>query len=115
MYYNTFVYNIQPATKEQRELLFSKMKDAGYEFNFEKKELKKFHVIDEGKDEMDYCFTKMMNGEKVSSAWTEEDEKNWCGIMDEIEANKSNAPDYDIETYDGFLSWIENIKQRIKQ
>lgn len=30
-----------PATKEQRDLLFQKMKDAGYEFNFEKKELKR--------------------------------------------------------------------------
>jgi hypothetical protein len=32
-------------------------------------------VIDEGKAEMDYCFTKMMNGEKVSSAWSKEDEQ----------------------------------------
>ena len=45
--------------------------------------------------------------------WTEEDEKNWRGIIDEIEANKSNAPDYDIETYDRFLSWLDNIKQRM--
>lgn len=30
-----------PATKEQRELLFQKMKEAGYEWNAEKKELKK--------------------------------------------------------------------------
>jgi len=33
--------DIYPATKEQRDLLFSKMKDAGYEWNTEKKELKK--------------------------------------------------------------------------
>jgi hypothetical protein len=30
-----------PATKEQRDLLFSKMKEAGYEWNAKKKELKK--------------------------------------------------------------------------
>ena len=30
-----------PATKEQRDLLFQKMKEAGYEFDFEKKELRK--------------------------------------------------------------------------
>ena len=39
-----------PATKEQRDLLFSKMKESGYTFDFEKKELKKveskFHVGD---------------------------------------------------------------------
>ena len=32
---------ITPATKEQRDLLFAKMKDAGYEWDAEKKELKK--------------------------------------------------------------------------
>lgn len=31
--------NIYPATKEQRDLLFQKMKDAGYEWDFEVKEL----------------------------------------------------------------------------
>lgn len=30
-----------PATKEQCDLLFAKMHEAGYEFDFEKKELKK--------------------------------------------------------------------------
>ena len=40
---------IHPATKEQRELLFQKMHEAGYTFDFEKKELKKlkFKVGDE--------------------------------------------------------------------
>jgi len=65
---------IHPATKEQRDLLFQKMKEAGYEWDAEKKELKKIHIIDEGKAEMDYCFSKMMNGEKVGPAWSEEDE-----------------------------------------
>ena len=41
MYYNTFVYNIHPATKEQRDLLFQKMADAGYEWDTENKVLKK--------------------------------------------------------------------------
>lgn len=41
MYYNAFVYNIQPATQEQRDLLFQKMAEAGYEWDGEKKELKK--------------------------------------------------------------------------
>jgi hypothetical protein len=33
--------NVHPATKEQRDLLFNKMKEAGYEWNAKKKELKK--------------------------------------------------------------------------
>lgn len=34
-------HNIKPATKEQRDLLFQKMKEAGYEWDAEKKKLKK--------------------------------------------------------------------------
>lgn len=33
--------NTSPATKEQRDLLFLKMKEADYEFDFKKKELKR--------------------------------------------------------------------------
>ena len=33
--------NLKPATKEQRDLLFKKMNNAGFTFDFEKKELKK--------------------------------------------------------------------------
>lgn len=39
--YQIRVDGLYPATKEQRELLFSKMKKAGYEWSVEKKELKK--------------------------------------------------------------------------
>ena len=41
MYYNSFVHNISPATKEQRDLLFQKIKEDGYEWDAENKELKK--------------------------------------------------------------------------
>ena len=68
------VEGFYPATKEQRTELFLKMHEAGYEWDAEKKELKKFHVIDEGKSEMGYCFNKMINGEKVTPAWSEKDE-----------------------------------------
>lgn len=101
-----------PATKEQRDLLFQKMKEAGYVWDNEKKKLLKY-LIDESKSEIDYCFTKMMNGEKVSPTWSEEDEKNLQGITDEIQANKNSAPSYDIPVYDRYLSWLKSLKQRI--
>lgn len=41
MYHFGSVANITPATKEQRDLLLQKMKEAGYEWDSEKKELKK--------------------------------------------------------------------------
>ena len=40
-YSETWTDNLQPATKEQRELLFAKMKEAGYVWDAENKELKK--------------------------------------------------------------------------
>ena len=104
----------KPATKEQRDLLFSKMKEAGYEWDAEKKELRKIHVIDEGKAEMDYCFTKMMNGEKVSSAWSEEDEERIKNILlvlgvqvcwNGATGNKENP-------YQKEIDWLKSLKQR---
>ena len=44
--------------------------------------------------------------------WSEEDERNLQGVIDEIEANKNQAPDYDIATYDRFLSWLKSLKER---
>ena len=98
---------ICPATKEQHDILFVKMNEAGYTFDFEKKEVKKIHVIDEGKAEMDYCFTKMMNGEKVSSTWSEEDEKNLIEVISIVQ----NINSYD-KQYDGYINWLKSIRQR---
>lgn len=47
-----------------------------------------------------------------NSEWSEEDERNLQGIIDEIEANKHNAPDYDLATYERFLSWLKSLKER---
>lgn len=71
-----------PATKEQRDLLLQKMKEAAYTWDADKKELKKIEdkplVIDEGKDEIDRSFTKMMlkDNTKQTPAWSREDEQN---------------------------------------
>ena len=54
------------------------------------------------------------NQSEQKPAWSEEDERNLEGIIDEIEANKNDAPDYDLVTYDGFLSWLKSLKDRIQ-
>ena len=48
------IENIHPATKEQRDLLFQKMKEAGYEWDFKKKDLKKIKQINEVKPKFSY-------------------------------------------------------------
>ena len=147
---------IIPATKEQRDLLFQKMHEAGYTFDFKKKEVKKlkfkvgdeiiteneesltitrideegywsndlficsfddsaewklveqkYHMTDEDKAEIDYCFTKMMNGEKVSSSEEEYNGEDY-GIdglwhaMNILERTLGKVSGY--QTDDGFLS-----------
>ena len=76
---------VHPATKKQCDLLFQKMKDSGYEWDAKNKELNKIHIIDEGKAEMDYCFTKMMNGEKVTPAWSEKDRTMAFTLMRDVD------------------------------
>ena len=86
--------NITPATKEQQELLFVKIKEAGYKWDGEKKELRKM---------------------EQKPKWTDEDESVLQGIWDEILANKHESKEYDWKTYDKFLAWLETLKQRMEE
>ena len=70
-------------------------------------------IVELMRDMSYYVATLTRNLYRQKPKWNEEDEKNWLGIMDEIEANKSDAPDHDIETYDRFLYWLESLKQRM--
>ena len=91
-----------PATKEQRDLLFQKMKEAGYEWDAEKKELKKF----------DFSKPIKYNSNPPSivkePAWTEDDENILNDMKDTIKECLNG------DTRDILLDWFETIKQRIK-
>ena len=77
------VSGVKPATKEQRDTLEKVMTDAGYTFNFEKKELKEI---------------------EQKSAWSEEDEKIYQSIMDDfVQENQLDEKQID---------WIRDIKYR---
>ena len=82
--------DLKPATKEQHDLLFSKMKEAGYEFDFEKKELK-------------------MVEKQCEQKWNEEDDAYKLFTISAIE-------DY----YDGtnplqkeLVNWLKSLKDRV--
>ena len=47
-----------------------------------------------------------------TSTWSEEDETNLEGIIDEVEANKSWAPGSDKITYDRYISWLKSLRPR---
>lgn len=83
-----------PATKEQHDLLFQKMKEAGYEWDAEKKELKKV---------------------EQKPAWGEEDETGFRDAMWAIEQARTIAKD---ENDMGNLwyaeKWLKSLKDRVR-
>ena len=121
---------VKPATKIQRDLLFQKMKEAGYEFDFEKKELKKieneieipFGAKDSELQEETYYIPKgfhaeidddkvvIKKGEK-SAAWSEEEE----GIILSIEQviNAASLLNIVSEKLDKIDKWLKSLKDRI--
>ena len=134
--------SIHPATKEQRDQLKKVMADAGYVFDFEKKELKE--IENEEYDGEDYGIDSLWHAKNIlektlgkvdgyqtddgildhkcaisfidklykqkPAEWSEEDESNFQGIIDELKANKHQAPDSDLPTYDRFLSWFKSLQ-----
>lgn len=83
--------NTKPATKEQRDLLFSKMKEASYEWDTEKKELKKI--------------------EKQKPAWSEEDEeriKNILSVLD-VQVCWNGATGKKENPYQKEIDWIKSL------
>ena len=74
-----------PASKEQRELLFSKMNKAGYVWDPEQKELKQL---------------------KQNTAWNEDDEKTLNSILNDL--SQDVIPD------DEDMQWLKSLKERIK-
>ena len=130
-----------PATKEQRDLLFQKMNEAGYEWDAEKKELKKIEqskltefedaVKDMMDDYRDAIDANDATTEEVKERaaymlsliphkpadWSEEDERNLNCIM-KIIKEKAFA-DYDVDENNNMLgiygmleSWLKLLKQR---
>ena len=80
----------QPATKEQRDALMKAMSDAGYTFDFEKKELKKIEQKQE---------------------WSEEDERLFISALWHIENSVSNGgkDSGEFEIY----NWFKSLKDRV--
>ena len=94
---------IVPATKEQRDLLFQKMKEAGYGWDDKDKELKK--IIDEKqikKNLQDNSFRRMF---EQNPAWSEEDEEyinDLIGVFD--------GQQYQAHSDEEIVKWLKSIR-----
>lgn len=128
--YNGKIY---PATKEQRDTLFKKMKEAGYEWNAAKKVLKKTDTFCQdnckGFQETGRCFfdeeckakkehskQKLQDNnfyriEQSSTKWTKEDEvklKSVCALIRNTNLNGNEG------VVDSTIAWIKSLKSRIQ-
>jgi len=104
---------LEPATKEQRDLLFQKMKEAGYEWDAEKKELKK--IINEKqikKNLQDNSFRRIF---EQKPEWSEEDETILNGICDDIQISLENTNIEQLKTiYEKELNWLKSLRPQNK-
>lgn len=87
---------VKPATKEQRDTLFAKMKEVGYEWDAENKELKKI---------------------EQESAWSEEDEYQINTILHGLdlkrEIYKKQGNEVEERRYNAQYNWLKSLKDRV--
>lgn len=92
---------IYPATKEQRNLLFQKVKEAGYEWDEKKKELKKLTQQEVTK----------ISDQVEDSAWSEEDEhraKDTIYFLDTAKKHYASTVELD-----ACIDWLKSLKDRV--
>jgi hypothetical protein len=85
---NLMCSKITPATKEQRDILMKAIADAGYTFDFKKKELKRI---------------------EQKPAWSEEDNSNLQCCITKVQHDMNNGW---IGRNEELLSWLESLKDR---
>lgn len=88
-----------PATKEQRDLLFQKMKEAGYEWDAEKKELKKISQRTISAEAKEALYDK--------PSWSEEDIRNIQNIDSILLFCAKDLPE---DTCMRLRNWLQSLK-----
>jgi len=107
---------VHPATEEQRSLLFQKMKEAGYEWDTEKKELNK---IEKKPDIVEALRTEYEKGRadaiaEMNPTWSEDDEKK----MNKLVSLCTNFKNGNTQLYSVYLEfqelidWLKSIRHR---
>ena len=124
-YMGTTSSPLYPATKEQRDLLFQKMKEAGYEWDAEKKELKLL-ITNGGDFESENCEQKPANEEMIETLRTEyekgradaiaEMQKEWSEddklVVEDIEEAVINY--WHGQSQEDLLDWLKSLKDKVQ-
>ena len=109
--------DIHPATKEQRDILFQKMHEAGYEWDDKKKELKKIEfnpndLIEESYQQQADDLIAMIT---EKPAWSEEDEKILGILIDGFEDYSEPGAEW----WKGLkvrecIKWFKSLKYKVQ-
>ena len=115
--------HIHPATKEQRDLLFKKMEESGYEFDFEKKELKEIEQKSYGQRkeclgcQFNYAGecegSCQMKREEQKPVWSEEDETYLDLINTAVKLYYTDDRGKENPWRNELLRWLESLKEKI--
>ena len=121
--------NYSPATKEQRDLLFQKMKEAGYEWDADKKELKKIKPFDkyEGLTSFERALADICEGWLGMEIGWKQYIKNSADILLNNYLKKWNKEDEEqldraiymmeqlgmTKSWDDVYNWLKALKDRI--
>ena len=112
---------INPASKEQRDFLFSKMKEAGYNWDTEKKELKKIEQnVIEPDDLIEESYQQqaddLIDMVTEKPAWDEEDERIYKVVLELIDSySKGTIGGCIIPPNIGrYAKWFKALKDRVQ-
>ena len=100
-------YDISTEHGTQLDYIQKRWKESEYYLRAKQGEKKPDNIIDEGKAEMDYCFTKMMKEEKVTPAWSEKDEEIISMLIELVEYKEES-----MEAKVEFIAWLKSLKSQ---
>jgi hypothetical protein len=99
----------QPATKEQRDLLFQKMKEARYEWDAKRKKLKNIDAKENLTLDGDLMEADCMIAEQKPT-WSEEDDYNVQCLVAKVVSDIQNG---NVGRNQELIDWLKSLKQMI--
>ena len=107
-------YKTTPAAKEQRDKLLKAMANAGWTFDFEKKELKEIEFNPDSLIEESYQqqADNLIDMATENPAWSEEDDYNVQCLVAKVTSDIQNG---NVGRNQELIDWLKSLKQRIEE